>query len=154
MKSVLRATVLIDTNVLVYRHDPRDHAKQDRAVEAFRRLSEAQRAATSAQCLVEFYRIVTQRLPERMSSSDALEEVRRHLEIMQVVDLSGAVALEACRGSSAHRLALWDAVVWASAKLNQLPYVLTEDAEHGRALESVTYLNPFDPRFEISGLLA
>lgn len=154
MRNGSRATVLVDTNVLVYRHDPRDRAKQDRALEVFRELVQARRAATSAQCLVEFCRVVTQRLPERMAPADALAEIGRHLEVLEVVDLTGPVALEACRGSSEHRLAIWDALVWAAAKLNGLPYVITEDAEHGRSLEGVTYLDPFDARFEVGALVS
>lgn len=45
-------------------------------------------------------------------------------------------------------MSVWDALVWATAKLTQIRYLLTEDAEHGRSLEGVTYLNHFDPRFD------
>lgn len=38
--------------------------------------------------------------------------------------------------------------------MNGVPYVLTEDAEHGRFLEGVSYLNPFDARFDLAPLLA
>lgn len=127
--------------------------KQDRAREVFRELAEAERAATSAQCLMEFYRVVTQRLPERMPSADAFAEVTRYVEILSVLDITPAVVLEACRGSGEHGLSPWDALVWSAAKLGQLGYVVTEDAEHGRFLEGVTYLDPFDPRFELAPLL-
>lgn len=69
-----------------------------------------------------------------------------------MLDLNAAVVLEACRGSAEHKLSLWDALVWSSAKLNQVRYVLTEDAEHGRSLEGVTYLDPFDPRFDLDAV--
>lgn len=154
MRNASRATVLLDTNVLVYRHDPRDRAKQDRAVDVFRRLAEADRAATSAQCLVEFYRVVTQRLPEPMSASDALAEVGRYSEILPILDLTASVVMEACRGSEQHKLSVWDALVWSSAKLNQVPYLLTEDGEHGRSIGGVTYLDPFDPGFDLATLVA
>jgi predicted nucleic acid-binding protein len=153
MRNVSRASVLLDTNVLVYRLDPRDRSRQDRAAEVFRGLVEAERAGTSAQCLIEFYRVVTQRLPEPFTPRDALAEVGRYVEILPVIDVTGAVVAEACRGSGRHRLSLWDALVWSSAKLNQVPYVLTEDAEHGRVLEGVTYLDPFDARFDLAPLL-
>jgi predicted nucleic acid-binding protein len=128
--------------------------KQDRALEIVRRLVEAERAGTSAQCLVEFYRVLTQRLPEPVPARDALAEVNRYAEILAVFDLTAAVGIEACRGSLEHKLSVWDALVWSCAKLNQIGYILTEDAEHGRSLEAVTYLNPFDPRFELAPLLA
>ncbi len=51
-----------------------------------------------------------------------------------------------------HSLSVWDALIWAAAKLNQVPYVLTEDSEHGRLLEGVCYLNPFAPEFDFTVL--
>lgn len=43
----------------------------------------------------------------------------------------------------------WDGLIWAAAKLNQVAYVLTEDAPHGRTVEGVQFLNPFSPEFEL-----
>lgn len=120
----------------------------------FRQLVEAERAGTSTQCLIEFSRVVTQRLPERMPPSDALAEVSRYAEILPVLDLNVVVVIEACRGSAVHKLSLWDALVWSSAKMDHVRYVLTEDAEHGRTIEGVTYLNPFDPSFDLALLVA
>ncbi len=50
-------------------------------------------------------------------------------------------------------MSIWDALIWAAAKMNGIPYVLTEDARHGRVLEGVTYVNPFDPEFDLAPLL-
>jgi len=47
-----------------------------------------------------------------------------------------------------HGLSFWNAQVWAAAKLDQTTYVLTEDAEHGRSIEGVTFLDPFGARFD------
>lgn len=140
--------------MLVYEHDPRDAAKQRKAADLVRRLIEADRAVLSVQSLMEFYRTTTQRLPEPLATSTALDQVGRLVRSCLVLDVTGAVAFEACRGSAVHGLSVWDAVLWATAKMNGVPYVLTEDAEHGRFLEGVTYLDPFDPRFEIAPLLS
>lgn len=75
-------------------------------------------------------------------------------EAFFVVELTAPIVLEGCRGTIEHRMAFWDALVWATAKLNQVPYVLTEDAEHGSSVEGVTYLNPFDARFDPTTLSA
>ncbi len=108
----------------------------------------------SVQCLTEFYSATTRRLPEPLVPRVALEQVGRLVQSCLVLDLTPAIVLEACRGSAEYRLSLWDGLIWASAKMNGVPYVLTEDAEHGRFLEGVTYLNPFDPRFDLAPLLA
>ena len=139
---------LVDTNVLVYAYDPRSSAKQTAAIALLDGLIASGEAVLSVQCLSEFFVVVTSRLPERMSAPDALDRVEHLAQACRVVDLTSAVALEGLRGSVRHRLSPWDALIWAAAKLNQVPYVLTEDAEHGRTLEGVRYLNPFARAFD------
>ena len=152
-RNASRAT-LVDTNVLGYPHDPRDEAKGAKVTDVLRRLLTVGRAAVSVQCLTEFYSATTRRLPEPLVPRVALEQVGRLVRSCLVLDLTPAIVLEACRGSAEHRLSLWDGLIWASAKMNGVPYVLTEDAEHGWFLEGVTYLNPFDPRFDLAPLVA
>lgn len=154
MRSGSRATVLIDTNVLVYQHDPRDLAKQRKADDIVRQLLASEHAALSVQCLSEFYNTATRRLPEPLDPETALAQVARLVQLCVVIDMTAGVVLEGCRGSAAHGMSLWDALIWSAAKMSGIPYVLTEDAEHGRFLEGVTYLNPFEPRFDIAPLLA
>ncbi|HUG55481.1 MAG TPA: PIN domain-containing protein [Candidatus Limnocylindrales bacterium] len=127
--------------------------KQRRAAEVVQALAAAERLALSVQCLTEFYSTTTLRLPDRLPPATALAQVGRLMRIGVILDLTPPVVLEACRGSAAHQLSIWDALIWASAKMNGIPYVLTEDAEHGRFLEGVTYLDPFDPRFELAPLV-
>jgi predicted nucleic acid-binding protein len=142
------ADSLVDTNVLVYASDPRDRAKQTAAAELLEALIATQRAVLSVQCLTEFYSVVTRRLRDPIAPREALGWVEQFAGACRILDLTGAVALEGLRGSARYQLSSWDALIWSAAKLNQIPYVLTEDAEHGRILEGVRYLNPFDPAFD------
>lgn len=151
MRNVLNA-FLIDTNVLVYVYDPRDLSKQSRAMEVLDRLVGNQCAVLSVQCLTEFFNVVTRRLPEPLTGEEAWVRVERLSRVCRILDLTPGVVLEGCRGTVQHNLPLWDALIWAVAKLNQVPYVLTEDAEHGSYLEGVRFLNPFAPTFD-PGLL-
>ena len=50
-------------------------------------------------------------------------------------------ALEAVR---THRLAFWDAMLWASAQRAGIRNVLTEDFQDGFQLQDVTFINPFN----------
>lgn len=142
--------LLVDTNLLVYLVDPRDLAKQRRARELLNELVLLDRAAVSTQCLVEFFSVVT-RLPERLTRAQAREHVDGFASTFLVFSVTDLAVLEACRASADYELSIWDALIWASAKLNQVRYVLTEDAPHGRQLETVTFLNPFDPTFALPG---
>ena len=144
---------LVDTNVLVYTLDPRDVAKQDRAIQVLDQLIESEQAILSAQCLTEFFAVTTRRLPEPLAPAEAHTQVERFARACQVVDITPAIVLEGCRGVTAHGMSLWDALIWAAAKLNQIPYVLTEDTEDGRFLEGVRFLNPFRASFSLDNLL-
>lgn len=140
---------LIDTNLLVYVYDPRDRTKQEVAFALVNLLIERNLAAISAQCLSEFYRVVTSRIPEPMTTAQALVRINRLAQTCRVLDVTSAVVLEGCRGAAQHGMSIWDALIWAVAKLNQIPYVLTEDAEHGRTIEGVGFLNPFSSAFHL-----
>ena len=140
---------LLDTNVLVYAHDPRDRAKQEQALSVLDHLIADQRAVLSAQCLSEFYAVATRRLPEPLAPADAWAQVERLATSCHILSVTAPVVLEGCRGVVQHQLSLWDALIWAAARLNQVPCVLTEDAENGRVLEGVRFLDPFVPSFDI-----
>lgn len=150
--SASSARPLVDTNVLVYPYDPRDLGKQQQAVQILDLLLPAGRALLSTQCLVEFFNVVVNRLPQRMSPEDALARVETLAQSCEVLAVTPPVVLEGCRGVVVHRLSIWDSMIWAVAKLNQVPVVLTEDQEHGRFIEGVRFLNPFDAGFDL-GLL-
>ncbi len=144
--------ILVDTNVLVYAFDPRDRQKQEQARAAIEQLVPIGRAVLSVQCLTEFFRTVRWRLPDPLGPDDALLEVTRLARTCRILDMTTQVVLEGCRASNLYQMALWDALIWASAKVNQIPEVLTEDADHDRILEGVRFLNPFHPSFDLSPL--
>jgi len=146
--------ILVDTNILVYPHDPRDREKQERARGIIDELVKSERAFISVQCLTEFFRSVRWRLPEPLHPADAFAQVKRISEACEVLDLTLQVVLEACRASNRHQMSIWDALIWAAAKVNEIPYILTEDAEHNRFIEGVRYLNPFAAEFEMNLLEA
>ena len=139
--------MLIDTNVLIYPYDPRDAEKQQRASAVVDQLILGGRAILSAQCLSEFFSVST-RLPNPLSGAEALVEVRRLRQSCAVFPLTADVVLEGVRGAVAHQLSIWDALIWAVARLNGVRWVLTEDAEHGRVIEGVEYLDPFSRAFD------
>ena len=44
-----------------------------------------------------------------------------------------------------HRLAFWDAMLWAAAQRAGVRHLLTEDLQDGFELEGVRFVNPFEP---------
>jgi predicted nucleic acid-binding protein len=47
----------------------------------------------------------------------------------------------------------WDAQVWASARLNQIPIVFSEDFGDGVMIEGVKFVNPFGSDFNLEAWL-
>jgi predicted nucleic acid-binding protein len=47
-------------------------------------------------------------------------------------------------------MSYYDAQIWATARLNQIPTIFTEDFEHARRVEGVQFLNPLLPTFDLA----
>jgi predicted nucleic acid-binding protein len=56
--------------------------------------------------------------------------------------LDSSAILEAVR---THRLAFWDAILWASVQRAGVQHLLTEDFQDGFSLAGVIFINPFNP---------
>jgi predicted nucleic acid-binding protein len=144
---------LIDSNVLVYAADPSDRRKQDRAIAALDELARAGRGALSTQVLGEFFRVATERLRPPVTPAEAHRRIALLIDAWMVCPITPPVVLEAARGAREFRLAYWDAQLWATARLNQLDTILSEDFEDGRVLDGVRFIDPFAPSFDIGALL-
>ena len=79
-------------------------------------------------------------------------QVERYEQAFLVIPLTPAIVLEAVRGVRDYQLAYYDAQIWAAARLNQVPYVLSEDFNPGATLDGVTFLNPFAADFDLNSL--
>lgn len=59
------------------------------------------------------------------------------------------MTLEAVRGVRTYKMAYWDAQIWASARLHQIPLIFTEDFNVGAVIEGVRFVNPFEEGFNL-----
>ena len=148
------ARVLVDTNVVVYAHDPADSRKQARAIAVLSALADAGAGCFSAQVLAEFFWTVTRGRRPLLTAAEAAAQMDRLSASWPVLDITPAIVVEAARGVTAHRLSCWDAQVWATARLNQVPIVLSEDFADGSRVAGVRFVNPLRPGFEPASLLA
>jgi predicted nucleic acid-binding protein len=144
---------LIDSNVVVYAADPADHEKQRRAVDTLDELVRVGRGVLSTQVLGEFFRVSTERIRQPLSRTEARRRMAGLLESWPVLSITPPIVLEAARGAQDFQLAYWDAQLWATARLNQVGVILTEDFQDGLVLDGVRFLNPFAPSFDLVTLL-
>jgi len=145
--------VFVDTNIIVYAYDRSEPKKQRQGLEVLNRLAMTGSAVISTQVLAEFFVVVTQKLKAPLKVDEAYERVKNYLQSWNVVDLTGMIVLEAARGVRDHQLNFWDAQIWATAKLHQIPVILSEDFKVGGDVEGVHFVNPFSGDFRIEDWL-
>ena len=93
--------------------------------------------------LAEFYVTVTRKIHPPLTLTDAATRIQHLIHGWTVFDVTPDVILEAVRGVPAYQFSFWDAQIWAVARLNQVPVVLSEDFNTGAAIEGVRFINPF-----------
>ena len=147
------ARALVDTNVLVYAHDPADAAKQQRAIAVLAALAEAGAGCFSSQVLAEFYWSVTRGRRPLLTPEEAGAQVDRLCAGWPVLAVTASIVSEATAGVRHHRFSYWDAQLWATARLNQVAVVLSEDFASGSRVGGVRFVNPLVPAFDVASLL-
>jgi len=142
-------SILVDTNVLVYAYDRSEPEKGARATEVLDRLVATGIGVLTTQVLAEFVVAVTRKLPAPLTISQAYDRVRNYTQSWHVLDVTSMAVLEAVRGVRDHGFHFWDALIWASARLNQIAIVFSEDLPADALVESVRFVNPFVREFRI-----
>ena len=149
----MKSVYLVDTNILVYAYDPTDASKRARAATMLELLGTSGQGAVSPQILGEFFVTVTRKIPSPLTLEQAERSVTNYIRSWQVCELNGWTVLEAIQGAQRHQMAYWDALIWATAKLSQLPVVFSEDFSDGVLIGGVRFLNPFAEGFELKSLV-
>ena len=133
--------VSFDTNILVYATASISDVKVTRSRDLIARAMRAASSVLLLQTLAEFSNVALRK------AKIPVKDIRRTIDAWRAVlpvqaadDDDLLRALEAVR---AHRLAFWDAMLWASAHRAGVRHLLTEDLQDGFALEGVTFVNPF-----------
>jgi len=150
----MSGSVLVDTNVLAYAYDRSEPEKQERALEVLDSLVMRETGVISTQVLAEFFVAVTRKIAAPLSVPETYERVENYLRSWTVLDLTGMIVLEAARGVREYQFNFWDAQIWATARLNQIPIVLSEDFNTDQVTEGVLFVNPFAPDFRFEGCWA
>ena len=142
-------SILVDTNVLVYAYDRAEPQKGVRAVQVLDRLATAGVGVLTTQVLAEFTVAVTRKLAAPLTIAEAYDRVLNYTQSWRVLDVTSLAVLEAIRGVRDHGFHFWDALIWASARLNQIAVVFSEDLPLSGVLEGVSFVDPFATEFQI-----
>jgi len=141
----LKDRVLIDTNILVYAYEPSERQKQEQALNIIRELVRKRTGVISTQVLAEFFVTVTnpRKLSTPLTITEGYERIQNFLQVWEVINVTGMIVLEAIRGVKDYQLSFWDAQIWATARLNQIAIIYSEDFNVGATLEGVRFVNPY-----------
>ena len=136
--------VSFDTNILFYATLSVPLAKTDRARELLVRGMRTGSCILLLQTLAEFSSVAIRK------AGIEVDEVRTMIDAWRgVLPVQGTEDddLSAALGAvKKHRLAFWDAMLWAAAQRAGIRHLLTEDLQDGFALAGVKFVNPFDAR--------
>lgn len=140
-------SALVDTNVLVYRFDPRNPVKQRIARELLRDGIARGTLRVPHQGLVEFVQAVTRPLgrggASLLAKSDALREVEELMAQFEILYPTESLLRTAVRAVATYRLSWLDAHLWAYAEHYALEEILSEDFSDGQRIGTVRIRNPF-----------
>ncbi len=138
---------LLDTNVLVYRVDPRDPEKQECARNLMRRGMEEGSLRIPHQALIEFVAATTRPLPKGgclLTPEEARREVDELMLQFPILCPDEGLLRLALRGWAAYSLSWFDAHLWAYAESFGLTTLYSEDFQSGRVYGTVRIENPFE----------
>ena len=140
-------SALVDTKVLVYRHDPRDPAKQRVARTLLREGLEQEVLRIPHQAIVEFVQAVTRPAGRGgaglLTRAEALREAEELLVQFEILYSTESLLRTAIRAVATYQLSWFDAHLWAYAEHYGLDQILSEDFSEGQLIGSVRIRNPF-----------
>lgn len=141
---------LVDTNILVYAYDRSEPEKQSKSLDILDWLATRNKGALSTQILSEFFWAVTRKIAVPISIDDTSKQIELYIHSWEILNITPFVVIEAVRGVRMHQLSIWDAQIWAVARMNQIPVVLSEDFPANSVIEGIRFLNPLLAGFDIT----
>ena len=134
--------VLVDTNILVYAYDADAGDKNARAKEVVDSLWDQSVGVLATQVLAEFFLTITHKVKQPLPIIDARQIVEDYRAAWDCFPTTPDTVLLAIDGVGRYQLSFWDAMIWASAVINGIPRIYTEDLQDGQLLEGVRIENP------------
>ena len=132
--------IFLDTNILLYTIDQREHGKRDQALRIVSELAYHGMAVISIQVLQEFYVGATRKFGiDPLSAKEMIAGFRSHELVMPDIEMVN----EAIDTSILNRISFWDALLIASARRANCEVLWTEDLNHGQIIQGVRIENPF-----------
>ena len=138
----MTAAIFVDTNVLLYAVDDKDHGKRDAARMWLSACWNQRCGRLSTQVLNEFYVNARKKFPRQLTQGDARAQVRQY-QHWRPWTIDHATIETAWAIESRYSINYWDALMVAAAQHLGCTMLLTEDMQHDQQVDSVRIVNPF-----------
>ena len=131
----------VDTNVILYTYDTKNHRKRERAEAWLQWLWESASGTLSWQVLQEFYSNAVRKFGANP------EKVRSHVKLLAEFnppDVTVGLLERAWFWTDEAGISFWDSMIVAAAERTKCRWLLSEDFQTGREFGAITVLNPFE----------
>jgi predicted nucleic acid-binding protein len=132
--------VALDTNVLAYAEGINGAVRKAEALSVIQQLP-GSAVLLPVQTLGELFQLLVRKA--NRTASHARDAILSWRDAFPLIETSEGVIVAAAELSASHRLAIWDAVILASAAEGGCRLLLTEDLQEGFTWNGVTATNPF-----------
>lgn len=132
----------VDTNVLIYAHDPSAGPKYDQAKALINDLWRSGAGCLSIQVFQEFYTNATRKLARPLAPELAVQIIS-DLSHWQVHRPNANDVIEAIHLHTRSQISFWDAMILTSARRLGCQTLWSEDLNAGENYEGIEVRNPF-----------
>jgi predicted nucleic acid-binding protein len=131
----------VDTNILIYAHDPRAGRKHERARQLIERLWRTGEGVLSTQILQE----LCVNLRRKVARPVPIDEIRRLIQdylSWEIVVNTPEAVIEALEIETRYRISFWDALVLQAAESSGAAVLYSEDLATGQAYGTIQVVDP------------
>ncbi|MCB1588670.1 MAG: PIN domain-containing protein [Xanthomonadales bacterium] len=132
----------VDSNLWIYRLDPREPVKAKRLGRWLRDLESHSQIVISTQVMIEVRSVLTRKFVPALPA-DAVGEVLAAMAAFEVVNTDATLVQDAHVLTSRLQLSWFDALIVEAAVRSGCERLYSEDLQHGRTIDGLTILNPF-----------
>lgn len=137
------AEFFIDTNIFIYQLDTTDRHKHQVAEKIIRDALTTGNACISSQVVQECLNVILRKAEVALSPEEARSYLDAVLAPLMRVTASEALYHQALDVQMRWRFSFYDALIVAGAMAAGCRTLLSEDLQHGQALDSLTVIDPF-----------
>jgi predicted nucleic acid-binding protein len=136
----------VDTNILIYAHNPRAGQKHERARRLIEHLWSTGEGVLSTQILQELCINLRRKVAHALPTDEIRRLVRDYLSWEIVVNTPDSV-IEALEIEAHYKISFWDALVMQAAETSGAAVLYSEDLATGQSYGTIKVVNPLTDSF-------